>query len=36
MSLLSYEKQTDLCSFIMNIGEDQLFEDMLKSGENVL
>ena len=35
----SYEKQTELkkmCCFIMNIGDDQLYEDMLKSGEVAL
>ena len=35
---LSYETQTELkkiffSCFIMNISEDQLYEDMLKSGE---
>ena len=36
---LSYETQTELkkkCCFIMNISEDQLYEDMLKSGEVAL
>ena len=33
---LSYETQKKLCRFIMNISEDQLYEDMLKIGEVAL
>ena len=36
---LSYETQTELkklCCFIMNISEDQLYEDMLQIGEVAL